>query len=254
MHLEFSFANNSKSEVRLGETPSARSGEPPVFIPTQEMLSTLRGFAASMRSRELDFDSTYLDLALALESRPLRGKPAAYRAGAGKALKKEMGGEILTNEAGEFYFAPTVAGQGRIEIALVAEGIRKIGTLAYLLGNGSLSPGSTLFWDEPESSINPRRLKTVISALHSLAHNGVQVVLSTHSLFVLREVSLSASGDGSSDSDMRPRFIALSREPDGRASASISDVAEHVEPIDMLDAELDQSGRYLTQTGEHDGD
>lgn len=38
----------------------------PLFIPTKEVLSIFKGFAASLRKRELGFDGTYLDISDAL--------------------------------------------------------------------------------------------------------------------------------------------------------------------------------------------
>ncbi|WP_281168134.1 AAA family ATPase [Maridesulfovibrio zosterae] len=66
----------------------------------------------------------------------------------------------------------------------------KVGMLAHLLRNGSLVKGSTLFWDEPESNLNPQLLKLVAKAMTSLADYGIQVVVATHSLFLMRELNI----------------------------------------------------------------
>ena len=57
-----------------------------------------------------------------------------------------MNAEVLL-EDGRFYLYPRNAGRGRLEMPLVAEGIRKIAMLAYLLINGVLRNRSILFWD-----------------------------------------------------------------------------------------------------------
>ena len=72
--FSFSFATNSKSEVKLVDAPTSFQDLAPVFIPTKEMLSIFPGFAAAYRNRELMFDETYYDLALALETRPCEGR------------------------------------------------------------------------------------------------------------------------------------------------------------------------------------
>ena len=46
--------------------------------------------------------------------------------------------------------------QGEIEFTLLAEGLRKLGLLWLLIRNGSLRPGAVLFWDEPETNLNPK--------------------------------------------------------------------------------------------------
>ena len=43
-----------------------------------------------------------------------------------------------------------------IEFTLLAEGLRKLGLLWLLIRNGSLKPGAVLFWDEPETNLNPK--------------------------------------------------------------------------------------------------
>ena len=71
---------------------------------------------------------------------------------------------------------------------MTAEGFRKIGVLQRLLSNGSLNPGTTgpLLWDEPESNLNPKLMKDLVSALLELARNGQQVILATHDYVLLK--------------------------------------------------------------------
>ena len=52
---------------------------------------------------------------------------------------------------------------------LVAEGMRKFTTLYKLLANGTLTPETTLFWDEPEVNLNPVLLKEMAVILMELA-------------------------------------------------------------------------------------
>ncbi|WP_204369100.1 AAA family ATPase [Methylocucumis oryzae] len=97
-------------------------------------------------------------------------------------------GGSLKLEGGKFYLITPGAKQR--EITLVAEGVRKIATLIHLLENGSLEVGDTLFWDEPESNLNPKLIKDVAVALLLLCQNGIQVIVGTHSYFLLKEFDL----------------------------------------------------------------
>ena len=65
---------------------------------------------------------------------------------------------------------------------MTAEGFRKVGILHRLLSNGTLNPGSSgpLFWDEPESNINPKLMKLLVQILLELSRNGQQIILATH--------------------------------------------------------------------------
>lgn len=72
--------------------------------------------------------------------------------------------------------------------SMTAEGFRKIGILHRLLDNGTLDPGSSgpLFWDEPESNLNPKLMKKLVETLLELSRNGQQVVLATHDYVLLK--------------------------------------------------------------------
>ncbi len=239
--IAFSFATNSKTEVRLEEMPAAFPEVGPVFLPTREMVSVFPGFAAAYRGRELEFDETYYDLALALEDLPLRGKRPDKIASLIGRLEELMAGKVAVDN-GRFYLKPDASGAARLEMPLVAEGVRKIAMLAYLLINGCLRDKSTLFWDEPETNLNPRLIRHVATTLLTLAKQGVQVVVATHSLFLLREIEI---GMGTPEFRRVPaRFVAL--EPgDEEVHVSTGERPEDVDPIAALDADLEQSDRYL---------
>jgi energy-coupling factor transporter ATP-binding protein EcfA2 len=239
--FRFSFATNSKTEVRLKDLPVHFPEAAPVFFPTREMVSVFPGFAAAYRERELEFDETYYDLALALEATPLRGKRPDSSSRLIEQLEEVMQGRIFV-ENGRFYLRPAAAGAGKLEMPLVAEGIRKIAMVAYLLINGWLRDKATLLWDEPETNLNPRLIRRVAEALMALSAQGIQVVAATHSLFLLRELELLMATDRFQD--VATRFFALAP---GREEVHVSagDRAEDVDPIAALDADLEQSDRYM---------
>jgi len=239
--FDFSFATNSKSEVRLESIPSKNIVSPPIFIPTREMLSIFPGFAATYRNRELEFDETYYDLALALEARPLKGKRTDLASSLIDALEKLMKGRVGF-ENGHFYLYPFEEGKGRIEMPLVAEGIRKIAMMAFLLINGGLKERGTLFWDEPETNLNPKLMQSLAHALVVMAHSGIQIILATHSLFFLRELDIALMEKKYRKVGRRYTALALKN---GEVCVSQSDSLDNVDPIAILDADLEQSDRYL---------
>ena len=97
-----------------------------------------------------------------------------------------IGGEVVIE--GEEFFVNTE--HGLLEFTLLAEGFRKLGLLWLLIRNGSLQKGSVLFWDEPETNLNPKLLGTVIEVLMELQRNGAQIFLATHDYAVLEEIYL----------------------------------------------------------------
>jgi AAA15 family ATPase/GTPase len=208
----------------------------PVFIPTKEILSIYSGFAAALRNRELGFDSTYLDLADALALTPLKGEAAKPSKLIIETLEKQMNGKVVV-ENGRFYIT---SDSQKLEMPLVAEGIRKIAMLAYLLMNGSIQGGTTLFWDEPETNLNPKMIRHLAETLVVLSSMGIQIVLATHSLFLLRELQIQLS----LNPNVPAQFFALKRE--GKSvTVQQGNSIDDVDPIAALDADLEQSDRYF---------
>jgi predicted ATPase len=102
-NYSFSFASNSKTEVRLEKIPTEFQTENAIFFPTREMLSIFPGFAAAYRARELSFDRTYYDLALALEASPLKGRRPKEE-NLLQQLEQDVGGTVFV-ENSQFYLA-----------------------------------------------------------------------------------------------------------------------------------------------------
>jgi len=101
-----------------------------------------------------------------------------------------------------------------MEAHLVAEGLRKLASLMYLILNGELSKNSVLFWDEPESNLNPALIKVVAGFIKLLAENGVQLFIATHDYLLTHLLSLYAEyRDIETAPDMK--FFCLSKNEAG---------------------------------------
>lgn len=179
--------------------------EPSVFLPTREVLSIFPGFISSYVKRESAFDRTFYDLCVALDAKPLRGPRDAKRNALLAPLEEVLGGRVV-NENGRFYLKLP---DGNMEAPLVAEGIRKLGMLAYLIINGSLSENGFLLWDEPEASMNPRLTHLVGQVALGLARSGIQTWIATHDYLLTSELTLAPETSKSSDTS----FFALARDP-----------------------------------------
>ncbi|MBX3162355.1 MAG: AAA family ATPase [Deltaproteobacteria bacterium] len=177
-----------------------------IYLPTREVLSIFPGFISSYLKRESSFDRTFYDLCLALDAKPLRGSRDEIRSKLLAPIERELGGRVV-NENGRFYLK---LADGAMEAPLVAEGIRKLGMLDYLIVNGSLTENGFLLWDEPEASLNPRLTKLTGHVVLGLADTGVQSFIATHDYILTSELSLSAEQQNSSDT----AFFALVRLPD----------------------------------------
>lgn len=128
---------------------------------------------------------------------------------------------------------------------LVAEGFKRLGTISLLIANGSLRPGSTLYWDEPEMNINAAHLPLLCGIMLGLCEAGVQLILTTHSLFLLRELVIRLGEE--SRRELTRRFIGLQppEEATGAARVSVGSSLDDISPLASLEAEMDQADRYL---------
>jgi predicted ATPase len=102
-----------------------------------------------------------------------------------------------------------------MEAPLVAEGIRKLGMIAYLIINGSLSENGFLMWDEPEASMNPRLTRLVGRVAQDLAASGIQTWVATHDYLLTSELTMVAETSKSSDTS----FFALVRNPQSEGTS-----------------------------------
>lgn len=220
--------------------------EKPVFIPAKEMLSLMPDIIGLSDKYADLLDSTYIGLAKALVV-PLLKNPPAYAKDALRSIEEVLDGKI-ESENGRFYLSPLPGGE-RFEIGLVAEGYRKLGTLAYLLANGSLTKETTLFWDEPEANLNPALLRQLAALLVQLAGQGFQIILATHSLFLLKEFHIL-----SREQATPVRYFGLSAEPGEATTVATTDNLEELPDIVALDAELEQSDRFQQVLNREDAD
>jgi predicted ATPase len=237
--FRFSFSTKSATEATLDKVPEEFFSDETVFFPTKEMLSMFPGFTGLYRDREMSIDETYYDLCLALEKPLLKGRRFDEVNSLLEPVEQILGGSIRI-ENGRFYLVQE--GAGKFEIPLVAEGFRKLGAVAYLLANGTLAKQSILFWDEPETNLNPAYMAKVAELLVAIARNGTQVFAATHSLFIMRELSMLLGK--AENTDVTRCFIALESTDTG-ALAKTGQSAEEIEPITALDAEIEQSQRYM---------
>lgn len=157
-----------------------------VYIPVKEMLANAPGFRSLYALREIHFEEIYSDILDRAYLPPLRKTENSHLL---DKLQHAIGGEVVIE--GEEFFVHTE--HGLLEFTLLAEGFRKLALLWLLIRNGSLQKGSVLFWDEPETNLNPKLLGTVMNVLLELQRGGVQIFLATHNYAVLEEIYLHQS-------------------------------------------------------------
>lgn len=237
----FNFTTQSKTEVSIDQLPQAWIEEAPVYLPTRELLTIYPGFLPLYEGRYLEFEETWRDTCVLLGAPLKRGPKEKAIKELLAPLEKHMGGTIELDKSGRFYLVLDTS-SGRMEMPLVAEGLRKLGMLARLIATGALLDKGALFWDEPEANLNPRIVKQVAQTIIDISKAGIQVFIASHSLFLLRELEMLLAHQAP---DFEARFFGLHRTADG-VQVSQGPNVEDMGEIAILSEELTQSDRFLT--------
>jgi len=161
------------------------------YIPVKDMMANAPGFRSLYEEREIHFEEVYVDIIRKASLPILKGPTDKPRKQLLENLQEAMDGKVTTKNE-EFFLRSR---HGELEFTLLAEGFRKMGLLWILIQNGTLLNGSVLFWDEPETNLNPKLMRAVIGILLELQRVGVQIFLSTHDYIILKEFDLQATKD-----------------------------------------------------------
>ncbi|AYQ57824.1 hypothetical protein MS2017_2174 [Bathymodiolus thermophilus thioautotrophic gill symbiont] len=114
-------------------------------------------------------------------------------------LKEEIGGEFIF-DSGRLSF---VDNSGKnIDKNLISFGMTNLGMIQALLKNNVISKGSFVFFDEPETNLHPTWQVLLTKVLIELAENGVNVVMATHSLDMIKALEVHTK-------DKDKKFIAI---------------------------------------------
>ncbi|WP_307683368.1 AAA family ATPase [Trueperella bonasi] len=192
---------------------------------------------------ETGFEETWRDTTELLWRPALRGPREIKATDFLEPVLQLLHGTVFES-GGRFYLRQP--GIGNLESTLLAEGQRKLAMIARLVSNGVLLEGGYLFWDEPEANLNPKSLRVVAKVILQLAENGAQIFVSTHSMYLLRELQMGADDFP----QVTPAFIGLVREEDADGDSAVvaelrSDLDE-LSYIASLEAELEHADRYLS--------
>lgn len=163
------------------------------YIPVKEMLAHAPGFRSLYEARETHFEEVYQDILHRAYLPILRGPRGDQRNRLLDQLEREIGGTVFVQNEEFFLYNK----QGYLEFSLLAEGIRKLALLWLLIQNGTLLGGSALFWDEPETNLNPKLFGVVMDILLELQRAGTQIFIATHDYVILEELDLRKTDEDS---------------------------------------------------------
>ncbi|MBQ3526633.1 MAG: AAA family ATPase [Akkermansia sp.] len=241
--LEFGFTAGKEEEgLHINKLPQRFLHENAVFISPREVLSIYPCYMqAGKRYPEL-LDSASWELCRALEDEPGSEPIPGELNYVIRQIETLLSGR-LQRLNGRFYLHR--GGQEPLELNLVAEGFKRIGTLGLLIGNGTIKAGTALFWDEPEMNLNTIHLPLLVRILMGLCHAGVQVMLTTHSLFLLRELVIQLAEKRNKSLNRRFFGMQPALSATSGVRTSVGSTPDEIDHIDSLDAEMEQADRYL---------
>lgn len=236
----FGFASQAKSEVQLDKLPAKALEQAPAYIPTRELVTLCPWFGPLYDNFHLRFEESWRDTVSLLGAPSVKGAREKKAAELLKPLEESMGGKVVVDSGtGEFYLS--IPGEGNMEMPLVAEGLRKLAMLARLISTGALLDKGYLFWDEPETNMNPKLIKVMARSILTLCQQGIQVFIATHSYFLLKELDLL-----SRQYSVEQRFLSLvASGPDQGVTLQQASHLLDLETVVALDEELAQYDREL---------
>lgn len=190
LSLRAAFSNHTSTpdKAKISGSPTEWKNHPlnAAYIPVKDMMANAPGFRSLYEEREIHFEEVYVDILRKANLPLLKGPTDKARKDLLESLQKSMSGKVvLKNE--EFFLKNKY---GELEFTLLAEGFRKLGLLWVLIQNGTLGNSSVLFWDEPETNLNPKIMRMVVGLLLELQRVGVQIFVTTHDYVILKEFDL----------------------------------------------------------------
>ena len=170
------------------------------------------GLENDYAKRVLPFDKTQIDILNDLKISRLREQTEHSKSLKNK-LSSIFGGKVLYRDGGYFIEKDNCL----VNIALEAEGYKKLAVIYRALDTGYLQPGSIMFWDEPEANLNPKLIPIVVDVLMELARNGVQIFLATHEYNLMKYFNVKKKADD------QVTFISLYKTVNGVSSETEDD-------------------------------
>ena len=116
-----------------------------------------------------------------------------------------IGGKIVISERGDLLFQEN---ERNFSLHTTAMGVANLGILGLLIERKVLDEDTLLFIDEPEAHLHPAWQVVMAEALFELARQGVNVVIATHSIDILKWLEVHVKKNPEDE-----RLVALNQFP-----------------------------------------
>ena len=244
--VAFTYGTDTKSMItdyKMILNPESKKQINYIFIPAKEVLTAFNTIRAISRQYFFPgWDDTTLDLIDLLDI-PVQEKRDEFFTEILQKIREMFSGELKQISSNERF----VYKKNNTEYALplTAEGVKHIGILSTLIENGQIKEGTVLFLDEPEDNLHPSALRQLVKIIGLFAQKGVQVFLTTHNYFTLKQLQIEAR-----TLQMDILCCGLKRNDKGTIDADFSNLRDGMpdneivaESMAMLDEDIETSFR-----------
>lgn len=243
LSVAFGTRNGRHLDLEMKKSPQRQNFDV-VYLPPKEMISATEHFQSLYEEYHLDFEETYYDLTKLLDKPLKRGANSNEQNRVLSSFEDILEGKIVQRDK-KFYLK--VPGEGEFEMGLVSEGYRKLGTIIYLISSGSLSKNSVLFWDEPETNMNPKMIQPIVNAIMELAKMGVQIFVTTHDYFVQQCFNMLSAYPESNPEHLKINFLSLYKD-NGKVAFECAEKLQNLQHnaiLEEFDALYDREQRLI---------
>lgn len=102
-------------------------------------------------------------------------------------INTQIGGQVIVNTVGDVVYKDFQTGK-ELNLYTTATGIVNLGVISMLIERNVISSGSFIIVDEPEVNLHPAWQQVLITALYNLSLSGINVIIATHSLDMIRGI------------------------------------------------------------------
>lgn len=239
--MDLGFKVTSRSKLVIDKKP-AQFSLGSVFIPTRELMTLCPWFLPAYEAYHLEFERTWRDTCVLLQAPGRKGSRGKVMASILEELEEALHGQIIMDSKTNRLYLKSSS--GTLEMPLVAEGLRKLGMLFRLIQTGTFEERKVLFWDEPEANLNPKYIRIIAKCIWTLASQGIQTFVASHSLILLRELMMLQQEAETSENSKNTgvRWFSLNG-PDEEAEAAENLFGIH--KFVALDTEQEQAEKLL---------
>jgi predicted ATP-dependent endonuclease of OLD family len=130
-----------------------------------------------------------------------------------KQLEDIIGGVLELSSDGTIYFKPNKNKSLRLTMDQVSSSIRSILSLYFYIRDQSHKDNQILMIDEPEMNLHPKNQRAMARFLASLVNQGIKVMVSTHSDYLVRELNHLTALYKFKDQDSVKTYLADEKNP-----------------------------------------